>query len=209
MTGAEIVNADAFQLYRGLETLTAAPSMADRAAVPHHLYGVLDPCERCDAARYAQMARSTLAEIASRGKLALVVGGSGLYLKALTHGLSDLPSDPAVRAQLAARPLEEKVAMLIERDPAAAARVNLSNPRYVDRALEISMLTGRPASQARAAWDAPDPPWLRGILLTWPRAELVRRIDERVVTMVSSGGDRGSRGPRRCLGNCGKSHRLA
>ena len=112
--GAEIVNADAFQLYRGLEILTAAPSALDRAKVPHHLYGVLEVGETCDAARYAVMARRVLAELAARGVPAFVVGGSGLYIKALTHGLSDLPSDETVRAQLAARPLEEKIEQLRE-----------------------------------------------------------------------------------------------
>jgi tRNA dimethylallyltransferase len=182
---AEVVNADAFQLFRGLEFVTAAPTAADQRAVPHHLYGVLDPAGRCDAARYAAMARATLVSIAARGKRAIVVGGSGLYLKALTHGLSDLPSDESLRARLAGLSREEKLAKLLELDPAAAARVNLANPRYVDRALEICLLAGRPASELRVAWNGPDPAGLCGFLLVWPREELNLRIDRRAEAMAS------------------------
>ena len=186
-TGAELVNADAFQLYRGLEVLTAAPTADDRERVPHHLYGVLGLEESCDAARYASMARAVLADLAARGVPAVVVGGSGLYLKALTHGLSDLPSDPVVRAELAARPLDDKVAELRDVDPLGAAAMNLTNERYVDRALEIWRLTGRPASEARAAWEGPDPVGLCGVLLTWDREALCERIDRRVEAMFEGG----------------------
>ena len=85
-TGGEIVNGDAFQLFRGIETLSAAPSPGEMAAAPHHLFGVLAPGDRCDAGRYAEMAGGVLAEIRSRGRTPIVVGGSGLYLKFLTHG---------------------------------------------------------------------------------------------------------------------------
>jgi len=186
--GAEIMNADAFQLYRGLEILTAAPSPMDRQRVPHHLFGELGHWETCDAARYAAMARTRLATLADQGVPVLVVGGSGLYVKALSHGLSDLPSDPVVRAALAARPLDEKVAELSAVDPLGAAAMNLTNERYVDRALEIWQLTGRPASEARAAWEGPDPPDLRGVLLTREREDLHDRIDRRVVAMMDAGG---------------------
>lgn len=185
--GAEIVNTDAFQLYRGLEILTAAPAEAERARVPHHLYGVLGPGESCDAARYASMARVALAAIAARGRPALVVGGSGLYLKALTHGLSDLPSDAALRAVLEVRSLEDKIAELRALDPVGAAAMNLANPRHVERALEICLLTGRPASEGRSAWSAPDPAGLRGVMLTWEREELYRRIGRRVEAMFDAG----------------------
>lgn len=185
--GAEIVNADAFQLYRGLERLTAAPTEAERAWVPHHLYGVLDLSDSCDAARYASMAQEVLAGLAARGVPAVVVGGSGLYLKALTHGLSDAPRDAALRAALAERPLEDKVAELRELDPVGAAAMNLTNPRHVERALEICRLTGRPASLVRSVWSAPDPPDLRGVLLIWERAALYARIDQRVAAMFAGG----------------------
>lgn len=184
---AEIVNGDAFQLYRGLEILTAAPTAAEHARVPHHLYGVLSLEERCDAARYADLARRTLAELKARGKVALVVGGSGLYLKALTHGLAELPSDPAVRAELAARSLEENFAELQRRDPEEAARINRHNPRYVERALEICRLTGQPVSQLRQTWKGPDPEELRGVALVWPREALHARINARTEVMLTAG----------------------
>ena len=99
MTGGEVVCADAFQLYSGLSILTAQPGPADKAAAPHHLYGSVSPSEDMDAARFAKMAEVCVAEITRRGKLAIVTGGSGLYIKALTHGLSPLPSaDAALRA---------------------------------------------------------------------------------------------------------------
>ncbi len=185
--GGEIVNADAFQLYRGLERLTATPGAAARARVPHHLYGVLATGETCDAAKFAGLARGALADLERRGVPALVVGGGGLYIKALTHGLSGAPSDAAVRESLAARPLAEKVAELRALDPAGAAVLNLRNERYVDRALEICRLTGRPASEVRAAWRGPDPPGLRGVLMTWERDALYERIDRRVEAMFGSG----------------------
>ena len=185
--GAEIVNADAFQLYRGLEILSAAPSPDDRARVRHHLYGVLPPDEPCDAARYAAMAKRCLEELGGRGVPALVVGGSGLYVKALTHGLADLPADARVRQKLASRPLAEKVADLQRLDPQGAASMNLGNTRYVDRALEICLLTGRPASEARSAWAQADPEGLAGVLLTWDREALHARINRRVEAMVDAG----------------------
>jgi tRNA dimethylallyltransferase len=117
----------------------------------------------------------------------VVVGGSGLYVKALSHGLADLPSDPAVRARLALQPLEEKLAELQTLDPATAASVNPTNPRHVDRALEICLLTGRPASEARSAWAGADPPGLRGVLLTWEREHLYERIDRRVEETFDGG----------------------
>ncbi len=186
-TGAAVVNADAFQLYRGMEVLTAAPTPAERAAAPHFLYGVLEPADTCDAARYAGMARELLARLAVEKTPAIVVGGSGLYIKALTHGLAELPSDPALRAELAARPADENIAELQRLDPAGAATMNLGNPRYVQRALELCRLTGRPASDLRAAWSGPDPAGLRGVLLEWPREVLHGRIEARTRAMFAAG----------------------
>ncbi|MFN0128625.1 MAG: tRNA (adenosine(37)-N6)-dimethylallyltransferase MiaA [Verrucomicrobiales bacterium] len=185
--GGEIVNADAFQLYRGLELLTAAPSAEDRARVPHHLYGELEPRQASDAASFAAMARRTLAALAERAVAAVVVGGSGLYVKALTHGLSDLPSDAGLRQRLAARSLDDKVRELQSLDPAGAATMNLSNQRYVDRALEICLLTGRPASELRSAWRDAGPAHWRGVLLEREREALYARIDRRVVALFDQG----------------------
>ena len=184
----EIVNADAFQLYRGIDTLTAAPTAAERAAAPHHLYGVLAPSEDCDAARFAALAEPVLCDIAARGKTALVVGGSGLYLKALTHGLATLPAaDPALRERLRAMADAEKIALLHQLDPAGAGAVNPGNPRHVERALEICLLTGQPASERRTGWQKPADPTLRGVFLAWPRDLLCQRIHRRTTAILAAG----------------------
>jgi len=183
----EIVNADAFQLYAGLDVLTAKPSASDFARVPHHLYGVLPLTEACDAQRYHDLAKPVIVEIASRGKTPLVVGGSGLYLKALTHGLAPLPQgDAAMRERLRLMPLEDKTAELLALDPAAAATVNLRNPRYVERALEICLLTGKPQSELRQSFQNARPD-IRGFVLNWERKALIRRIESRTRQMLASG----------------------
>lgn len=138
--GGEVVNADAFQLYRGLDICTAKPTSEERTRVPHHLYDVLALTEVGDAAFYSELARQVIDEIASRGKVPIVVGGSGLYVKALTHGLSPLPSDASLRSKLEHLTARERVAWLLMRDPHAATTVNLKNDRYVTRALEICSL---------------------------------------------------------------------
>ena len=183
----EIVNADAFQVYRGLDTLTAAPTAEDRARVPHHLFGIIEPSQDFDAARYAALARQTIAGIAARGRTALVVGGSGLYLKALTHGLDDLPSDAQLRQRLQAQTLAEKVSQLRSLDPESLSNINPANPRHVERALEICLLSGRPASQLKKSWSRSDESPLRGVLLVWPRDLLRARIDQRVEEMFAGG----------------------
>lgn len=187
----EIVNADAFQLYRGLEVLTAAPGAVERARVPHHLYGVLEPRQTMDAGTYLRLARPVIEEIRNRGRTPVVTGGSGLYLKFLTHGPAPLPQgDPALRAAMDSRPLEELVAELWRVDPVEAARTNPRNRRYVSRALEICHLTGRPASTLRDQWTAGTAAVaasLRGHLLRRARAELHARIADRTRAMLAGG----------------------
>lgn len=185
--GGEIVNADAFQLYEGMDLLTAKPGAEERARVPHHLYDVVPAGEACDAQRYRELALPVLADIAARGRRPILVGGSGLYLKALSHGLADLPpANPALRAELATLSLEAKQARLLELDPEAAVNVPLANPRYVDRALEICLLTGRPQSQLRNTF-AVTRPLGSGVTLDLPRAELHERIHRRLEAMVNAG----------------------
>lgn len=184
-TGGEIVNADAFQLYRGLDIVTAKPALAERQAVPHHLYDVLPDTEMCDAQRYEQMASPVIAEIVARGRVAFVTGGAGLYIKALTHGLSDLPQgDPALRERLAHLTHGERTSWLLSLDPRARETVALANPRYVERALEICLLTGRPQSGLRTRGEATT---ARGIFLHWEREALYQRINQRVPRMVEDG----------------------
>ena len=188
---AEIVNADAIQLYRGLEILSAAPSTAERATIPHHLYGVIDPSESMDAGRYLRLAQPVIEDIQRRGKTPLIVGGSGLYLKFLTHGPSPLPqADTALRAALADVPLEELVARLRKIDPIEGARVNPHNRRYVERALEIHYLTGQAPSELRDGWESRTrerSAGLRGWCLRIPRADLHQRIAHRTRAMLEGG----------------------
>ncbi len=187
-TGGEIINADAFQLYRGLDIVTAKPSPEECKQAPHHLYGILDPADTCDAQRYRDLALPVLHDIAARGALPIVVGGSGLYVKALTHGLDPLPAaDPSLRARFASMSLQEKVAELLALDPAAPANVPLQNPRYVERALEICLLTGRPQSELRTAAGKAPPVPIRGVCLTWDRALLHQRIHDRAESMIAAG----------------------
>lgn len=187
----EIVNADAFQLYRGIETITAAPSAEDRQIVPHHLYGVIDPTDSTDAGRYLRMAQPVIEEIQQRGKTPVVTGGSGLYLKFLTHGPAPLPSaDPQLRAAMDERSLESLVEELQHLDPEEARRTDLKNRRFVSRALEICLLTGGKASSLRDQWETQTrsvADKLRGLLICHPRGELHERIARRTRLMLESG----------------------
>jgi len=189
--GGEIVNADAFQLYRGLEVLTAAPTADDQALAPHHLYGLLDPDQPVDAMAYLRLVVPVIDDMIRRGKRPIVTGGSGLYLKFLSHGPSPLPpGDPSLRAELDALPLDALVTRLRELDPAEAARTDLANRRYVSRALEVCLLAGVPCSTLRDDWEQATrarASALRGILLRQPRPELHQRIARRTRAMLDGG----------------------
>ena len=187
----EIVNGDAFQLYDAIPTLTAAPSAEEMATCPHHLYGVLSPTQPCDAMRYREMALPVIAEIQSRGRLPIVVGGSGLYLKFLSHGPSPLPSgDPQLRATLDTRTLDDLVDEFTRLDPVEAARTDLANRRFVTRALEICLLSGQPCSSLRDKWktrQAEIDSELAGIFIQRQRGDLRERIGIRTRQMLTSG----------------------
>ena len=184
----EIVGADAYQVYAGMAVLTAQPGPELTSRVPHHLYGVVDPSRPFDAARYAALARETMAAITARGRRPILVGGSGLYLKALTHGLADLPPvDPVLRADLNALPLDELQARLDRVDPEARQNVDYQNPRRVLRALEIQRQTGRSTGEQRALWAGPPAMAHEGFLLVRERTELRTRIEANVHAMWEQG----------------------
>lgn len=187
----EIVNGDAFQLFRGIEVLSAAPSKEEKSGFPHHLFGVLEPGEKCDAGRYFEMAMPVISEIQSRGKTPIVVGGSGLYLKFLTHGPSPLPKgDEKLRAEMDTRTLEDLLDELGKIDPVEAAQVNRGNKRYVSRSLEICLLTGEKVSELRDGWERKTQELeksLRGVWLIRERADLHERIARRTRQMLSDG----------------------
>jgi tRNA dimethylallyltransferase len=193
-TGGEIVNADALQVYRGLEIGTAKPSAAQRARVPHHLIDLLDPSEPFSAGEFARRARAALREIEGRGRPALVVGGSGLYLRALVVGLAELPAPvPEVRAELERRRVVEGLPALraeLERlDPPTAARLAAGDTQRTLRALEVVVATGRPLSSwlGGASGAAATPLAVRKVGLTLPRAVLYDRIESRVREMIARG----------------------
>ena len=147
---AEIVSADAFQIYGGLDLLTAKPDASTLAKAPHHLIGTVPFSEKMNAEKFRRLALRAIDEINSRDKLAIVVGGSGLYIKALTHGLAPLPeSDPKLREKLNAMSLDDLNSQLAELDPEAARKIDINNRRRLVRALEICLLGGEPASAQR------------------------------------------------------------
>lgn len=185
--GGEVVNADAFQLYRGFPILTAQPTPEQTALAPHHLFAVIDPDGRIDAAGYAAMAAPVIEAIRRRGRRPVIVGGSGLYLKALTHGLPpDLPADAGLRRRLADWTAGRRRDELLRRDPAAAGQVDLANDRYVTRALELVTLAGRPLAEARPPFPPPRP-GIGAIVLQRETADLDRRITDRCRAMIDSG----------------------
>jgi tRNA dimethylallyltransferase len=185
--GGEIVNADAYQLYRKLDVVSAKPSLSERQKVPHHLFDVLDPSEYCDAQRLRDLALPVIDRIANAGRTPIIVGGSGLYIKALTHGLANLPGrDPTLRHQLSQLTLEEMTAQLLSLDPDAPENVPMTNPRYVERALEICLLTGQPQSKLRQTF-ASIVPDAKGVVLSMERERLYERIRLRVLSMMAAG----------------------
>lgn len=190
--GAEIVSADSQAVYRHFDLGTAKPSAEQLARVPHHGVSIVEPTEAFSAARWASLADAAIADIRRRGREVLVVGGTGLYLRVLLHGLTDAPPDPEVR-----RALEEEArrvgpeAMhrrLSEVDPAAAARLPVADTLRVVRALEIHATTGTPPSQLRAAHAfAPARYAARLFFLDPPREELEARIAARTRRMYQRG----------------------
>jgi tRNA dimethylallyltransferase len=182
--GGEIVSADSRQVYRHLSIGTAKPTAEERARVRHHLIDVVDPGERYDVLRYQRDGRAALAEIRERGHVALVVGGTGLYVRALLDGLdlASLPHDPAVRARLESddpTTLHERLRAI---DPDAASRVDPRNRRRLVRYLEVATIVGGPVPRVRGSSIAAFRIGLRP-----PREVLVAAIERRVREMVAGG----------------------
>jgi tRNA dimethylallyltransferase len=186
--GAEIVSADAFQIYRGLHLLTAKPDAATLAKAPHHLIGTMSILDEMNAEKFRRLALDTISEIQSRRKLTIVVGGGGLYVKALTHGLSAAPgSDPKMRAKLNKLSLEQLRRRLVEIDPESAGKIDMKNRRRVMRALEICLLSGKVASTQRTGWSAAETAATTGVFVFRDRDELYERINRRVEGMFENG----------------------
>jgi len=187
--GAEILNADAFQLYAGLALLTAKPSANALQRVRHHLVGAFALSESMSVARYLEAARNVADEVRARGKGLVIVGGTGLYVGALLHGLSPGPvADPALREELATLPVEEALARLKCEDPIAFECVDRRNPRRVQRALESALLCAKtgPAETMPGLFESPATPPV-GVFLQRERAELHQRIADRTDDMFRRG----------------------
>ena len=184
--GGEVVSADAFQIYQGLDSLTAKPEREVLEKVPHHLIGTVPLTEEMNAEQFRVAARDAIAGIRARRKPALVVGGSGMYVQALTDGLSALPpADPELRQRLNHLSEGELFVRLRQRDPQTADLIDARNKRRLVRAVEICLLTGRPASVQRKRDLSAERP--HGVLLVRDREELYDRINARVEMMFASG----------------------
>ena len=193
MIGGELINADSMQLYADLSVLTARPSREETLLAPHHLYGVADAADGWSVGRWLAAARETLADIARWRRTAIVVGGTGLYFRALTRGLADVPSVPRAvterlgeeydrTGELALRP------RLARLDPEAAARIARGDRQRLIRALAVAEATGRPLS----AWQADTEPALaaetwRAVVLEPPRPALYAACDARLAAMFEAG----------------------
>jgi tRNA dimethylallyltransferase len=190
----EIVSADSMQLYRGLDIGTAKPAADERARVPHHVIDVAEPGEEWSVAQFQRAARAAIRDIEARGHRALLVGGTGLYVRAVVDDLQFPGEDAAIRARIDARAHEPDglaalYAELEQRDPTAAARIEPGNRRRIVRALEVIELTGRPFSSTGVGLDHHGatvfPVRMLGIWL--PRERLATRIESRVADMYDAG----------------------
>jgi tRNA dimethylallyltransferase len=191
LLGCEIMSADSMLVYRGMDVGTAKPTEAQRSLVPHHLIDVADPSEPFSVARYQALARETVAAIAGRRRRALLVGGSGLYVRAVVDELEFPGTDASTRAEIdllaAALGPERLHARLAELDPVAASKIEPENVRRTVRALEVAAVTGRSFSSFAAAWERFDPRRVRAAGIHVPRAVLEERIERRVRAMVDRG----------------------
>ena len=192
---AEVISVDSAQAYRGMDVGTAKPSAEERAAVPHHLVDIIEPTDAYSTARFAEDAQRLIGEIAARGRVPLLVGGTMLYFKGLREGLSHLPqADPAIRAELDARAAEAgwpaMHAELARIDPETAARLEPGDSQRIQRALEVFRIAGEPLSKLqgqRAGNAAPGTRFVPIALVPGDRAALHRRIEARFAQMLANG----------------------
>jgi len=192
--GAEIISMDSMQLWRGMDIGTAKPTAEERSRVPHHLVDLLDPSESFSVGRYVELACAAADEIAGRGRIPLFVGGTILYMKALTAGLFEgPPADWQIRERLKKLAVEHGSnalhIRLQEADPAAADKIHPNDLRRIVRALEVIEITGKPISEQRREWDVEPPPEFAGRIfaLDWNRKQLYERIERRVDIMMQQG----------------------
>jgi tRNA dimethylallyltransferase len=185
----EIINADSMQFYRHMDIGTSKPTLQEQSDIPHHLFSVVNPDEQYNAARFMREARRIIADIARRGKVPLIVGGTGLYVRALTRGLSSAPpADESLRLKLRSLGKEELYAQLLLVDPDAAAGISPNDMVRLVRALEVYQLTGATMTQHNKMHGFQDEPYeCLKLCLTRNRAELYSIIGQRVERMMQLG----------------------
>lgn len=184
----EILSCDSMGVYRGLDIAADKPSTEERRGIPHHLFDLVDPGEPFTAVAFREAARGTIAEVQRRGNAPLLVGGSGLYFRAVVDELEFAPTDPEVRGRLEREDPEELYERVREADPDAAKRIDRRNVRRIVRAAEILELSGRPPSELRRSWERFESPYHLAVVgLTWERGELLRRAEERVRRELDAG----------------------
>ena len=187
----EVISCDSQQVYIGMDIGTGKATPAERARIPHHLLDVVRPDEEMTAARFIELADRAIADVRSRGKAAIVCGGTGLYVRALLLGLFESPpADTMLRAELAARGIAALRAELERVDPVAAAKIQANDQKRTIRALEVFLLTGVPMSSHQARHNHRTLPYrfdARVVGLAPDRQELYRAIDTRVDAMIANG----------------------
>ena len=189
-TGGVIVNADSAQVYLDIPVLSAAPTAADLRRAEHRLYGFLDGSHPSSAADWAELAKREIAEVHSNGKLPIVVGGTGLYIRTLLDGIAPVPPiDPEIRRGVREASVEENCTKLEAHDPEAASRLKPSDKTRIARALEVVLSTGRTLAdwQGQCEGGIGDKIELRPLILLPPRDWLYRRCDERFAKMFEAG----------------------
>ena len=185
-----VINADASQVYADLQILSARPSQEEMADIPHRLFGHIDGTESCTAARWAAEARAEVDRAHAEGRLPILVGGTGLYIRTLLDGIAPVPDiDPAIRAQVRALPVAQAHEALTREDPQAAARLASADTSRVARALEVIRSTGKPLSewQKHKSGGIGDRVSLFPLILLPPRDWLIARCDLRFEQMVDGG----------------------
>ena len=189
--GAEIINADSMQLYRGMDIGTAKASIEERQGIPHHMMDLLDVTEDANVAWYQENARAVISDIHARGKDAIIVGGTGLYIKAILDELNFPDTDPVVRAELELEFATKGIAPLFERleklDPVAALAIDKANSRRVIRALEVIKITGKPFTANLPREESSRYPHAKQFGLVMDRETLSERISVRVERMWEKG----------------------
>jgi tRNA dimethylallyltransferase len=188
MLGGEVINADSRQVYAQMPIITAAPEADEKGDVPHHLFEFVDPAERMSAGRWSELALAKIDEVLGRGKVPVIVGGTGLYLRTLMDGLNEVPHVPEiVEMEFRGIPAEELHQQLTEVDPVLAAKLHPTDTQRITRGLTVYTHTGTPLSAWQAIPTTPPPYNFRKLGLSPERELLYARIERRWDMMVEAG----------------------